>query len=60
MTNDNGHLDFHIYLNGDLFEIHSTKESAKQTVKAMKKNGMIDSTDRVTIRAVGLIKIGAA
>ena len=60
MQNEYGELDFHIYLNGDLFEVHSSNESAKATVKAMKKSGDYDSTDRIEIRMVGFIKISAA
>lgn len=51
-------LDFHIYLNGDLFEVHSSKESAQKTAKCMKRSGDYDSTDKIEIRAVGTITIG--
>ena len=44
--------DFHIMLNGELFEVHSTVESAKDTVKQMKKSGDYDSTDKIEIRGV--------
>jgi hypothetical protein len=41
--------DFHIILNGELFEVHSTIESAKKTVRAMRKSGDYDSTDKIII-----------
>lgn len=41
--------DFYIMLNGELFEIHSSVESAKKTVEAMKKSGDYDSTDKIVI-----------
>lgn len=36
-------------LNGELFEVHGDEKSAKDTVKAMKKSGDWDSTDKIEI-----------
>jgi hypothetical protein len=41
--------DYHIMLNGQLFEVHSSLKSAKDTVRCMKKNGDFDSTDKIKI-----------